>query len=91
MPMPASQPGGSDLKAGMQQAREHHVPSGARQGVLARCLMRSGPHCRHRQALRMGRCEESGALHPHVGAPTGHDAPPRTLKDTGLWQAGGAA
>lgn len=37
MPMPASQPSGSDLEAGIWQMQEHHALSRARQGKLAGC------------------------------------------------------
>lgn len=37
MPMPASQPTGNDLEAGIRWVQEHHTPSRTRQGMLAGC------------------------------------------------------
>lgn len=81
MPMPASQPTGSDLEDEIWQVWEHHVRNSTRQGMLAGCPTARSP-LQVQAAPWMGWWEGTR----YVDAPMGY-TPPRTLKDTGLgWE-----
>lgn len=77
MPMPASQPTGSDLEAEIWWVQEHHVQNSTRQGMLAVC-----PTARSLLQVLAApwMCWWEGTR--YIDAPVGY-TPARTLNDTG--------